>query len=261
MILENKTAVIYGGSGDIGGAVARAFAREGARVFLAGRTLAKLEAAAEQIRAAGGAVDVAQVEATDKQSIEQFLSDVVGKTGRVDVSFNAIDIKDRQGALLVDMEEDDFSITVNTAMKTHFLTATAAARHMATKGSGVILAITANVARHPVPNVGGFGVACAAIEALCRQLAVELGPQGIRVVCMRSAGSPDARGLQEVFAMHAQQAGISFEEFLVQATKGIPLRKMPLMDDIGRTAAFMASDQASAITAEVVNLTGGQLFD
>jgi len=66
MLLENKNAVIYGGGGSIGGAVARAFAREGAKVFLAGRTLATIDAVAEEISASGGVAETAQVDALDE---------------------------------------------------------------------------------------------------------------------------------------------------------------------------------------------------
>ena len=69
MSLEGKTAVIYGGGGSIGGAVARAFAREGAGVFLAGRTLERLEAVANEIRKAGGMAEVAEVDALDEHPL------------------------------------------------------------------------------------------------------------------------------------------------------------------------------------------------
>jgi NAD(P)-dependent dehydrogenase (short-subunit alcohol dehydrogenase family) len=261
MILKDKVAVIYGAGGAIGGAAARAFAREGASVSLVGRTLASLEIVAKEIAEVGGVVDVAPLDASDKQAVEDHLSALVKKAGHLDISFNVIGLGDTQGFPLVEMAPSRFTLPIITAMNSHFVTATAAARHMAQQKSGVILAITANVVRMPVPNVGGFGVACAAIEALCRQLAVELGPQGIRVVCLRSAGSPDAPGVREAFKLRAKEQGITLEEFTVQAAIDIPLRRLPLLADIANTAALMASDHARAITAEVVNLTGGQLMD
>jgi 3-oxoacyl-[acyl-carrier protein] reductase len=97
MLLNNKNAVIYGAGGSIGGAVARAFAREGARVFLAGRTLGKLEAVAKEITAAGGAAQTAQVDALDEQSLKDHIGEVVRTDGSIDVSFNAISWEDVQG--------------------------------------------------------------------------------------------------------------------------------------------------------------------
>src|SRR5258708_17305033 len=191
MLLEKKNAIIYGAGGAIGGAVARAFAREGAKVFLAGRTLASLEAVAKDISNAGGVAEITQVDAFDQRAIENYLGEVVRTAGRIDISFNAVGLGDTQGMPLVEMEQESFALPVMNAIATHFLTATAAARHMRKNGSGVILAITARAVMG-YPNVGGFGVACAAIEGFCRQLAAEAGPPWGPGGCVGSARSPDA---------------------------------------------------------------------
>jgi 3-oxoacyl-[acyl-carrier protein] reductase len=189
MLLENKNAVIYGGGGAIGGAVARAFAREGARLFLAGRTLAKLEEVADEVSGAGGTAEAAQVDALDEQGVESHIGDVASRTDGLDVLFNAIGMEDIQGTPLLDMSFEDFAHPVAVGTRTQFLTARAAARHMVDRGSGVILTLTAEPT--PSRNIGGFGAACSAIEGLWRSFAKELGPHGIRVVVLRSAGSPD----------------------------------------------------------------------
>ncbi len=93
-LLEGKNVVIYGAGGAIGGAVARAFAREGARVFLAGRTLDKLDGVAGEIRSAGGQAETAVVDALDERAVEGHIGEVVERVGGVDVSFNAISIRD-----------------------------------------------------------------------------------------------------------------------------------------------------------------------
>src|SRR5215472_6866161 len=245
MLLENKTAVIYGAGGDIGSAVARAFAREGARLFLAGRTLPPLSAVAEDITRAGGTAEVAQVDALDEQAVEQHLGEVVQKAGGIDISFNAIGIGYVQGAPLVEMTLAEFTQPIADAMKTQFLTATAAARHMSRKGSGVILAITATPGRNFIPNSGSFGIACAAIEGLCRQLAGELGPQGIRVICLRSAGSPDLPKLGEFFRQLAELAGVSREEFEANIAERTLLKRLPKAAEVANAAVLMASDYAS----------------
>lgn len=261
MLLKDKNAVIYGGGGAIGGAVARAFAREGAKVFLAGRTLSKLDAVAQDIASAGGAAETAQVDALNEQSVENFLADVAQKAGQIDISFNAIDLGETQGGPLTEMAQARFALPIVNAMNTHFLTATGAARHMAKNGSGVILAITANVAREAMPNIGGFGVACAAIEAFSRQLAAEVGPQGIRVICMRSAGSPDAPGVDAAFRLHAANGNISRDAFEVQMADNTLLKRLPKLAEVANVAVLMASDHASPITAAVTNVTCGQITD
>jgi NAD(P)-dependent dehydrogenase (short-subunit alcohol dehydrogenase family) len=159
------------------------------------------------------------------------------------------------------MNVDGFCEPVVTAMRTHYLTATAAARFMSPRRSGVILALTAQVARKPYVASGGFGVACAAIEGLWRQLAVELGPAGIRLVTIRSSGSPDAPGVRDAVAEHARLAGVSREAFEARIAEKTMLRRMPLMAEIANTAVLVASDRASALTAAVVNATCGEIAD
>lgn len=260
MLLEKKNAVIYGAGGAIGGAVARAFAREGAKVFLAGRTLAPLDAVVRGISNAGGVAEAAQVDAFDQRAVESYLGEVVRTAGRIDISFNAVGLSDTQGMPLVEMEQESFALPVMNAIATHFLTATAAARHMRKNGSGVILAITASAVMG-YPNVGGFGVACAAIEGFCRQLAAEVGPQGIRVVCLRSAGSPDAPGVDEVFHLHAKNAGIPWEAFEATLGERTLLKRLPKLAEVANTAVLMASEYASAVTGAVANVTCGEIVD
>jgi NAD(P)-dependent dehydrogenase (short-subunit alcohol dehydrogenase family) len=259
MLLENKIAVIYGGGGHIGGAVARAFAREGARVFLAGRTLARLDAVAREISAAGGAAETARVDALDGPSVEKYVAWVAGKAGGIDVSFNAIGIEDVQGTPLIEMPLEDFSRPVTIATQTQFLTAKAVAPHMVRKGSGVIMMITATPARLAIPLVGGFSVACAAMEGFSRQLAAELGPQGVRVVCLRSAGSPES--IADVMDVHAAGRSVTREEFIASLEEMTLLKRLPSLSDVGNVAVLMASDYAGTMTGTVANMSCGQIVD
>ncbi|HEX8998227.1 MAG TPA: SDR family oxidoreductase [Ktedonobacterales bacterium] len=261
MLLKNKTAVIYGAAGAVGGAVARGFAREGARVFLAGRTQATLDIVAKDIISEGGQAETALVDAMDAQAIERHLADIVKSAGRVDISFNLIGLEDEQGTPLIDMAQESFARPIMRAITTQFLTATAAARQMAKQGSGVILALTAQVARRPLAHVGGFGVSGAAIEDFCRQLAAEVGPQGIRVVCLRSAGSPESPGLDEVLRDFAQKIGATREAIEASMADDTMLKRLPKLTEVANAAALMASDYASAVTAEITNVTCGAVAD
>src|SRR5258708_16241846 len=130
MLLEQKTAVIYGAGGAIGSAVARAFAREGARVYLAGRTRPPLEALAHEIAQAGGVAQAASVDAHDTRAVQEHLNAIGAQTGRIDISFNANASKADQGSPLVEMSVDEFTLGIIDAMQTQFVTTTAAARHM-----------------------------------------------------------------------------------------------------------------------------------
>ena len=261
MLLENKNAIIYGGGGAIGGVVAKAFAREGTRVFLAGRTIEKLNVVARQISEAGGFAETAIVDALNKEAVEDYVGEVVEKAGSVNISFNAISFDDVQGSPLIKMRCNEFTMPAINALRSYFITTTAASRYMMRNGSGVILAITANAGRIPFENVGGFGVTCAAIEAFCRQLVVEVGHYGIRVVCLRSAGSPDAPGVDKVFNQHAQNAGISRREFEDRFAERTMLKLLPKLNEVAVAAVLMVSDKASAITAAVTNVTCGEIVD
>ncbi len=261
MLLKNKNAVIYGAGGAVGKAVAKTFADEGAKVFLTGRTVGKIKQTVEEIIQKGGYAELATVDALNQEEVEQHIKGIIELHKHVDISFNLIGMNDVQGLLLINSTTDQFLSPIETAIKSQFITATAAARSMIEKGNGVILMLSANAAKKPYENTGGFGVACAAIEALSRQLAAELGKHNIRVVCLRSAGSPDAEGVSEVFDKHAGILNISREEFEVQFAESTMLKHLPTLNEVANVAAIMASDKATSITAAIINVTCGELAD
>ena len=262
-MLQDKVAVIYGAGGAIGGAVARAFASEGAKVFLTGRLRGPVEAAAQDIVSAGGFAAAAEVDAVDEEAVYRHLESVIERAGRVDISFNAIGIPNTKivGVPLVDLAAEQFSLAVMAYTTSYFLTARLAARHMIPNRSGVIMTVTALHARTGLALVGGYGPAQAAKEALTRDLSAELAPQGIRVIGLRPQGMPETRTIKEAFEPRAEALGMTwdqFQEFLAGRTHPRRLMTLPEMADV---AAFMASDKASGMTGTTVNLTMGSLDD
>ncbi len=262
-MLEGANAVIYGGGGAIGGAVARKFAERGARIFVAGRDPRPIDAVVEQITRAGGRAEAARVDALDERSVHEHIGAVVEAAGSVDITLNAIGVDHLQGVPLVDMAAADYLLPITTYATTNFLTATAAARHMIKQGSGVILTLSTPGALVADGVAGGFGVACAAVEGLSRQLAGELGPHGIRVVCLRPDGIPEAAEAgshsRHVFGRRAQLAGVPLGEFLDGFHEGSLLHRAPTLDDVANVAAFMASEQARAMTATIANISSGSV--
>jgi 3-oxoacyl-[acyl-carrier protein] reductase len=253
MILEQKNAVLYGVGESLGGAVARALAEAGAKVFLTARRLANARKVADEILAAGGQAEADEVDALDQSAVNQHADRVVRTAGTLDISFNLINLGDLQDIPLVDMAAEDFVRPVRTAMLTQFLTATAAGRIMSRQRSGVVLSLTATPGGIGYPMVGGFGPACCAIEAFSRNLAAELGPYGVRVVNIRSAGSPDSRPFQEAVA----QGGPEVKEFFERIRNDTMLKQMPLMKDIANAAVFLASDLAGKVTGVTLDVTAG----
>jgi NAD(P)-dependent dehydrogenase (short-subunit alcohol dehydrogenase family) len=250
MLLKDKVAVVYG-AGSIGGAVARAFGDEGARVFVGDRTAAKAEAIAAEIEAAGGSARGLQVDALDESSVQQFVDTVVGEAGRLDISFDLISVGDVQGTPLVEMDWDDFMQPIETAVRTNFLTIKAAAPHMVRGGGGVVLFFGGS--GDPVPNysIGGFQVALHAVEAMRRQYASELGAAGVRFVTLRTAGIPGT--IPDVMD-GAEELAASLNEMTMTG-------RAATLEDVGAVAAFVASDTARTMTAATVNVSAGALID
>ncbi|TIS55146.1 SDR family oxidoreductase [Mesorhizobium sp.] len=263
MLLQNKTAVVYGAGGAVGSAVARAFASEGATVFLTGRNVALLDKVAADIIAEGGKAETATVDALDEDEVEKHLDETVEKTGGIDVSFNAIGIPQQgiQGTRLAELNADNFMLPIATYAKANFLTARGAGRRMAERRSGVILMHTPSPARLGNALVGGMGPAWAAMEALSRALSSEFGPQGIRAVCLRSTGIPETKTIDVVFGLHAKALDISRQQFQSFIEGMSHRRRSTTLAELANVATFLASDRAAAMTGAVANLTGGLIVD
>lgn len=253
MLLQGKNAIIYGAGGSLGGAVARALAAAGAHAFLTGHRLDSVKKTADKIESENGKATIHQVDARSEKSVNDHIHAVMRTAGSVDISFNAIGWQDTQDIPLTDMALEDFLRPVNIALETQFITATAAARAMKEHRSGVILSLTATPGGIGYANVGGFGPACNAVEGFSRNLASELGPYGIRVVNIRSAGSPDSR----VFKEAIEAGGDEVEEFLKKMKNDTMLKQLPLMEDIANTAVFLASAMAGKITGVTIDVTAG----
>ena len=263
MMLKDKVAVIYGAGGAIGGAVARAFASEGASVFLTGRHRAPVDAVAEDIVAAGGSAEAATVDALDEQAVDDHLGYVIDRAGRVDISFNAIGIPDTKivGVPLVELDLEQFALPITTYATSYFLTARLAARRMVANGSGVIMTVTALHSRTGLPLVGGYGPAQAVKESLTRSLSAELAPQGIRVVGLRPHGMPETRTIKNAFEPRAKATGMTWEQWQELLASRTHPRRLMTLTEMADVAAFMASDRASGMTGTTVNMTMGSLDD
>ena len=262
-MLQDKVAVIYGAGGAIGGAVARAFASEGANVFLTGRSLASAETVAKDIVAAGGTAEAAAIDALDEQAVARHLQSVVNKAGRVNISFNAVGIAGTKilGVPVTELDAEAFSLPITAYTTSYFLTARLAARHMIPNGSGVIMTVTALPGRKGTPRNGGYGAAMAAKEALTRDLSAELAPHGVRVVSLRPHGMPETRTMRELHEIRAKTSGITWDQFQGFLANDTHPRRVMTLAEMANVAAFAASGKASGMTGTTVNLTMGSLDD
>ena len=265
MLLEGKNAIVYGGSGAIGGAAARAFAREGARVFLAGRHREPLQSVADDIAAAGGRVSIAELDVLNETAVNAHADAVAQEPGGIDIALNAIGFAHVQGTPFALLSLQDFEHPVGAYLRANFITAQAAARHMLSQGRGVLLTLSTPGARLSGTGFLGNGVASAGVEAFSRILAGELGSGGVRVVCLRPDAIPEAVAVShsgEVFQRVAAAAGTTVEAMLAERARDATLLgRLPTLAQVADVAAFVASDRAGAMTGAIVNLSCGSLVD
>ncbi len=266
MDLDDKVALIHGGGGAIGSAVAQAMARDGARVVLAGRSRARLEAAARDIADQGGQAEVALLDALDERDVEEVTAGVAARHGRLDITLNAVGFSHVQGTALLELSYDEYARPLYAYTRCNFLTARSAARHMVARGDGVIFTVSTPGSRMAAGGFMGYGAACAAIEALTRHLAGELGPHGVRAICLRSDAIPQAmdRGSHtaEVFGEVARRTGQDAHTLLDERARSATLlRRLPSLDDVAGLAATLAGPRGAAVTAAVINLTCGSVVD
>jgi NAD(P)-dependent dehydrogenase (short-subunit alcohol dehydrogenase family) len=267
LLLENKNAVIYGGGGAIGGAIARVFAREGARVFIAGRTQAKLDAVARDIAATGGTVETAQVDVLNQQAVEKHADAIAATAGSIDIALNAVSVMHDQGTLLADLSLEEFMRPIDGFLRTLFITSKAVARHMGRERPGVILTLSEPGSKLAVAGILGHSVSAAGKEAFSRILAAELAPSNVRVIGIRPHAVVDAPAAgsytKDLFKQAAAAAGQSVQELLEGGgmVQGTLLKRLPTLAEIAETAAFLASDRSGAMTGTIANLSAGALVD
>lgn len=262
MELKGKTALVFGAAGQVGSAVAKVFAREGASVHLSGPNLGAVENLAATLRADGANASAYKVDATADDEVLRHTDEVAASDTGIDIVFNAMGVG---GAEIVapslDVGTDRFMHYLARMVPSQFLTARAAARHMVRQGRGVVVLLGATPSAGVAPFIAGASAAHAAIDGLARCLATEWSPSGVRVVCFRSAGMSDSRRIQSVLSSMADLAGAPLEVFLQGAQQKPLLRRMSTLAEAAEAIGFLASDRASTITGAIVNGSCGEVLD
>jgi NAD(P)-dependent dehydrogenase (short-subunit alcohol dehydrogenase family) len=258
--LQGKYAVVFGAGGSIGTAVAKEFAAEGAELFLSGRTKANVEAVAKQITAGGGRAHAAVVDAEDCADVDA----IARRAGRIDIVFNAIGplvSEYGNGKNAVDLPIEEFMVPLTTIVKSQFITAHLAARHMVKQRSGVIIFLTGSPARGHVEGATAIGTAFGAIESFMENLAVEVSPLGVRSVCLRTTANTDSRTIEQTMDILASKMHTTKDQMITRIANLNFLKVPASISDTARAAAFLASDRARMMTGTVVNSTAGAALD
>jgi len=261
-LLKGKNAVIFGAGGSIGAAVAKEFAAEGARIFLAGRTHSHLEAVAKEIAESVAQIEV--VDTLDDSAINHYLDGIVKKADKIDIVLDVTGPLAKEygnSTLAVELPIEEFLVPLETIVKSRFITARAAARHMIRQNSGVIIFITGSPARGHVPGATAIGAAFGALENLTENLALELGPFGVRVVCLRTLANIDSRSIQDTMDILAGKLNITQDQAMEQIAHSNVLKVSATVQDTANAAVLIASDRGRLLTATVVNATAGAALD
>jgi NAD(P)-dependent dehydrogenase (short-subunit alcohol dehydrogenase family) len=262
--LEAKTALVFGAGGAVGGTVARELAMQGAQVFLSGLTRSRVQDVADAISNRGGNAAVAEIDALDEGAVDSYIDQVVDTAGRIDIVFNATGpqpIEYRNGTNTMELPVEQFMLPITTIVRSQFITARSAARRMVRQQSGVLVFLSATPSRGLSPNTSAIGATYGAVEALTRCLATELSPSGVRVVCVRSMGMAETRTMQQTYEMAGEATGIPKEKMQEIVASRALLRRSPSVAETARLIAYLASDEASALTGAIVNSSCGQVLD
>ena len=259
-ILKDKRAVIFGAGASIGAAVAKEFAAEGAEVFLSGRTRTNVEDLKNAIEAAGGKAHASVVNALDEEGVAEYLEEVVAKSGGIDIEFNTAGPHASDygsGKQAVDLTIDEYMVALSTIAKSRIITARGAARQMIKRGSGVIIGLTGSPARGHVGGATSIGTTFGAIETFFENLAFELGPKGVRVVCLRVTANADSTAIRST----RRALNIPDDQW-VAGLANMNFLKTPMkVSDTAKAAVLIASDRFRMLTGTVVNSSAGAAMD
>jgi NAD(P)-dependent dehydrogenase (short-subunit alcohol dehydrogenase family) len=261
--LKDKVAVVFAASGDIAGAVARSFSQHGAKLYVTARNLDAVNLLAQEIKARGGNVEAAKVDALNETEIDNFLKKVVGDNDRLDVVFNGIgasysEMGGRPSTTVATF--DQFMAPIEKICGSQFLTSRVAAKYMMqTQSQGTILLLTAALSRSKLSNVAGITAASAAIEGLTRVMAAEWGGDGIKVICICPGALMETKRISGWISAAAQQYAIPPEQLVAQYKALDILKTSPTLKQVGETAAFLASETGVAFNSHIVDVDCGKL--
>ncbi|GAA5527345.1 glucose 1-dehydrogenase [Herpetosiphon gulosus] len=246
--LSGKVAIVTGASRGIGEAIAQHFAQAGAKVVVCARKLESLQTVADSINQAGGMALAMACHTGKREQVQAVVAQTLAEWGRIDIVVNNAATNPHFGPLLnSDAAQWDKTYEVN--VKGYFWLIQAAAEAMQNQGGGSIINVASVAGLQPATAMGIYSISKAAVIAMTKQLAQELGPSNIRVNAL-------APGLIKTKFSSALWDNEDLNQKIVAGT---PLGRIGTVDEVAAAALYLASDAAAFTTGTVMTMDGGSL--
>ncbi|WP_314584332.1 SDR family oxidoreductase [Paenibacillus terrigena] len=250
--LDSRVAIVTGGASGIGYATAEMLAEFGANVMLLDINEQLGEQAAAKIRENGGQAKFYRCNVTSGEDCQQVVDQIKSDFGRIDILFNNAGVIRRK--TVVELEEKDWDLVMDVSLKGAYLLSKYAIPVMAAGGGGSIVNTGSGWGLKGGDQAAAYCAAKAGVVNLTKAMAIDHGPQNIRVNCV-CPGDTDTPLLRD----EAKQLGKEEKSFLVSSASGRPLERLGTPRDIAGTVLFLASDLSSWVTGSVVVVDGGGL--
>jgi sorbitol-6-phosphate 2-dehydrogenase len=259
MRLENRIAVITGGGSGIGAAICRAFAAEGARVAVTDLRLAAAEQVAAAIRAAGGQAAAWELDVADRATVQAAADDIAARFGPADVWVNNAGIS--RIVPFLECSDELWDLTLRVNLKGTFIGCQAALRQMLPRKRGVILNMSSQSGKVGASHYAAYCASKFGIIGLTQSLALEFAADGIRVNALCPGVVFTALWDEQHVGGYGHKRGLKPEEVRPYLESKIPLGRLCTPEDVAQMAAFLASDAASYMTGQAINVSGGSVMD
>lgn len=258
MLLEDRVAVIAGAGPGLGRATALELADAGADVVLGARTEDKLERIAADVREAGGRAATAVTDVRDGDDCEGLVATAVDEFGGVDVVVGNAFVHPEM-VPMVDTDHDDWARAFDINVQGAVRVAQAATPALRDSGSGAVVFVSSMSARRVSETFGTYAATKSALITAAQHLALELGPDGVRVNCV-APGYIWGPSVRWWFEYQADQRDVDPQVVYDEHAADMALRRLATCEDVARTILFLASDLANAVTGETIDVNAGQWF-
>jgi NAD(P)-dependent dehydrogenase (short-subunit alcohol dehydrogenase family) len=253
--LEGKVALVTGAAKGIGKGIALKLSQEGANIVVADILINEAEVVAQQLIEMGTKSMAIKLDVTSKQEIENVFALIMDRYRKIEILVTCAGTE-QTPCSVIEIDEREWNHVLNVNLMGTLYCCQVVGREMIKQRYGKIITISSLNGKTGVPYTVAYNVSKFGVIGLTKTLANELAPYHINVsnIC---PGLTDTELLARVWNIRASMLGVSVEELYKNAIKNISLKRLAIPDDLGNLAVFLASDQSSYITGEIINVAGG----